>query len=139
MSELYVHVPAALLPGRIDFLLKRKLQPEVACQDANMAKLDIELLADSTAALADAGLKTVLHAPYVGFFPGAADFRGRQRTINLLEQTLILAERINAEKIIFHPGLVANATELEANDWLERSYVLWSNYISWAKQHACVF
>ncbi|MBW6508982.1 MAG: sugar phosphate isomerase/epimerase [Desulfuromonadales bacterium] len=139
MSEVYVHVPAALFPERINFLLARKLQPEVACQDANMAKLDIELLADSAAALAVAGLKTVLHAPYVGFSPGAADFHGRRLTINLLEQTLILAERINAEKIIFHPGLEANAHERRVGDWFERSCILWSNYVSWAKLNDCAF
>lgn len=139
MFELYVHVPATLLPERVDFLLSRKLQPEVACQDANMAKLDIELLADNAAELAEAGLKTVLHAPFVGFLPGAADFRSRQQTINLLEQTLILAERIKAEKIVFHPGLTANASERETDDWLQRAYVLWSNYISWANLNHCVF
>ncbi|HMB15411.1 MAG TPA: sugar phosphate isomerase/epimerase family protein [Pelovirga sp.] len=139
MSELYVHVPAALFPERVDFLLARKLQPEVACQDANMAKLNIEQLADSAAELAESGLKTVLHAPFVDFLPGAADFRGRQQTINLLELTLILAERIKAEKIVFHPGLSANATEREMDEWLERAYILWSNYISWAKLNHCVF
>lgn len=139
MSELYVHVPAALFPGQLNFLLARKLQPEVACQDANMAKLDIELLADSAAALADAGLKTVLHSPYVGFSPGTANYRSRQQTINLLEDTLNLAERINAEKIIFHPGLDANANEREIGDWFERSCILWSNYVSWAKLNDCPF
>jgi sugar phosphate isomerase/epimerase len=139
MSELYVHVPAALFPERVNFLIARKLQPEVACQDANMTKLDIEQLADSAAALASAGLKTVLHAPYAGFQPGAADFRGRQQTIGLLEQTLILAERINAGKIVFHPGLNANATQRDMDAWLEGAYVLWSNYISWAKLNNCVF
>jgi sugar phosphate isomerase/epimerase len=139
MSELFVHVPAALFPERVDFLRARKLQPEVACQDANMAKLDMEPLADSAAELAESGLKTVLHAPFVDFLPGAADFRGRQQTIRLLEQTLILAERIKAAKIVFHPGLNANATEHEVDDWLSRSYVLWSNYISWAKLNNCIF
>jgi len=139
MSELYVHVPAALFPERVDFLLARKLQPEVACQDATVAKLDLDQLADSASALAESGLKTVLHAPFVDFLPGAADFRGRQKTISLLEQTLILAERIKAEKIVFHPGLSPNATLHETDDWLTRSYVLWSNYISWAKLNSCIF
>lgn len=139
MSELFVHVPASRLPERVDFLLARKLQPEVACQGTNMAKLDIAQLADSASELAEAGLKTVLHAPFVDFCPGAADFRGRQQTIYLLEQTLILAERIKAVKIVFHPGLNANATGHETDDWLARSYVLWSNYISWAKHNDCIF
>ena len=32
-SPLYIHIPAHLLPGRLSFLLNRKLQPEVACQE----------------------------------------------------------------------------------------------------------
>lgn len=139
MSDLYVHVPVALFSERVDFLLARKLQPEVACQDADMANLDMEELADSAAVLAEAGLKTVLHAPFVNFLPGAEDFRGRQQTMSLLEQTLNLAERIKAGKIVFHPGLVANATEREMDAWLEGAYVLWSNYISWARLNNCVF
>jgi sugar phosphate isomerase/epimerase len=139
MSEIYVHVPVALFSERVDFLLARNLQPEVACQEADMAKLDMEQLADSATVLAEAGLKTVLHAPFVGFLPGAADFRSRQQTINLLEQTLILAERLKVGKIVFHPGLNANATDRDTDAWLERSYVLWSNYISWAKLHHCIF
>ncbi|MBD1399892.1 sugar phosphate isomerase/epimerase family protein [Pelovirga terrestris] len=139
MSELFIHVPAALFPDRVDFLLTRRLQPEVACQDANIATLDMNQLADSASALAAAGLKTVLHAPFVDFLPGASDFRGRQMTISLLEQTLILAERIKAGKIVFHPGLIANASGHETDDWLARSYVLWSNYMSWAKINNCIF
>ncbi len=139
MSEIFVHVPAAFFPERVDFLLARKLQPEVACQDANMAKLDMDQLADCASELAEAGLKTVLHAPFVDFLPAAADFRGRQQTIRLLEQTLTLAERIKAGKIVFHPGLIANATQQETDDWLARSYILWSNYISWAKLNHCIF
>jgi len=139
MFEVYVHVPAVLFTERVDFLLTRKLQPEVACQDTNIFRIDIEQFADSAARLTEVGLKTVLHAPFVDFLPGATDFRGRQRTIKLLEQTLILAERINAGKIVFHPGLSANATERETEDWLVHAYNLWSNYVAWAKLNNCIF
>jgi len=67
LSEIYVHVPVALYSERVDFLLARNLQPEVACQEADMAKLDMEQLADSAAA--EAGLKTVLHALFGGWIP----------------------------------------------------------------------
>lgn len=43
-SELFIHVAAALFPEWVDFLLTRKLELEVAWQDANMVKSDIDQL-----------------------------------------------------------------------------------------------
>lgn len=139
MSELFVHIPASIFAEKVPFLLSRRLQPELACQDAALDQLDFYRIGDSAARLAAAGLKTILHAPYVNFHPGSPVPQLRKMTIKLLEQSLLLAERVSASKIVFHPGLAPDSTALQQSIWLENSLELWPNYISWAEQNHCTF
>ncbi len=139
MSKLYVHMPVALLSRHIDYLLTHRLQPEIACQDADITSIDMEQLANAAACLSEANLKTILHAPFIDFHPGTRDKSSHRRTIQLLEHSLILAERISAEKIVFHPGLEPNCSRRRSEIWLEQSYNLWSNYIDWAQTNNCTF
>ncbi len=63
-SSLYIYTPAHLLPARLPFLLNRNLQPEVACQEVILEKLDFEQLGDCAQQLQEQGLiclKNVLH------------------------------------------------------------------------------
>ena len=139
MSDLYVHIPAALFTQKIDFLRSRMLQPEIACQDADIARIDVEQFADAAASLAEANLKTILHAPFSGFHPGTKNKNSLRQTEHLLERTLLLAERINAEKIVFHPGLEPGCSRRQSETWLNQSFALWSNYLGWAHTNDCTF
>lgn len=139
MSQLFVHIPVNLLPGKVPFLLNRRLQPEVACQEAFLDRLDFVHLGECSSRLHAAGLQTILHAPYLGFSPGSSDHRLRDRSRRLIEQTLLLAEKIHAQRIVFHPGLEMHSTVREQSLWLKHAHLFWLDYLPWAKQHNALF
>lgn len=139
MSDLYVHIPAAHFTRRLEFLLSQRLQPEIACQETDIAAIDLNEFADAAVCLSEAGLTTVLHAPFSGFHPGSGNPLVRRQTTQILESSLKLAERINARKIVFHPGLERVYSQRQVDIWLEQSFRLWTNYIGWATDNDCIF
>lgn len=133
-STLYVHTPAHLLEGRMPFLLNRNLQPEVACQDVSIDRLDFALIKDCTAQLAEKQLTTTLHAPFSGFNPGSPKKRLRKTAHSMCQQSLQLAEILNARCIVFHPGIPYQATGKVKQIWLENALEFWPEYIEQARQ-----
>ena len=137
-SSLYIHIPAHVLPSRLPFLLNRKLQPEIACQDISLEKLDFELLGDCATQLSEQGLTTTLHAPYSGFNPGSSRRRIRKLSHSIAEKSLLLAEKLKAKRIVFHPGLPFGCCGKKLEDWLNHSTVFWPEFIARAEEIGCV-
>lgn len=137
-QQLYIHVPAQLVPSRLTFLLNRHLQPEIACQDVAIERLDFELLGDCAAQLKQQGLTTTLHAPFYGFQPGSRKKRQRKKSHVLADQSLQLAAKINARRIVFHPGLDYGSSAAEQNGWLESNLEFWPPYLERARDMDCL-
>jgi sugar phosphate isomerase/epimerase len=135
---LYVHVPAQLLPARLGLLLQRRLQPEIACQDINLQQLDFQKLGDCATTLAAAQLSTTLHAPFNSFNPGSSRRGIRQTSHEMARQTLLLAEAIQAKRIIFHPGLPYRCTDRQQELWLRQNLAFWPEFIAMGAAFDCV-
>ncbi len=133
-QRLFVHIPAQLFGARLNFLLNRKLQPEIACQEISIAKLDLGQMREFAAQLADQGLATCLHAPFNGFEPGSGKSRVQKRSAQICRQSLQLAEALGARRIIFHPGLVYGSRPKETAAWLENSLQFWPEYVHQAQE-----
>jgi len=136
-QKLFVHVPAHLLPSRLNFLINRHLQPEIACQEISIDKLDFVLLKECADKLAENQLKTTLHAPFAGFNPGSGSKRVRKSAYALAEKSLLLADAINAKKVIFHPGLPPGSSERQLSAWLKYNIDFWPNLIARSKAIDC--
>jgi len=137
-SSLFVHTPAQLLEARTPYLLNRKLQPEVACQEVSINKLDLGQMKDCAARLAEQQLKTTVHAPFSGFNPGSSKKRLRKTAHSMCQQSLQLAAALDAELIVFHPGIPYQATPKVIDAWLENALLFWPEYIAQAKQQGTV-
>ncbi len=137
-SHLYIHLPANLLPARMPFLLNRKLQPEVACQEVALENLDFELLGDCASKLKEAGLSTTLHAPFTGFDPGSSKKRIRNISLALAEKSLDLAEKLQAKRVIFHPGLAYGSAGKKLDLWVNNCRNFWPELLTRAKEIGCV-
>ena len=133
-NSLYIHIPAHLLPTRQIFLLNRKLQPEVACQESSIDTLDFELLGDCAQQLQEQGLSTTLHAPYTGFNPGSSKKRIRKFSHSLADKSLSLAEKLMARRIVFHPGLAYGSEGKKLDIWLDNSCDFWPEFIERAEK-----
>lgn len=136
-SALYIHIPAHMLPDRLPFLLERQLQPEVACQDVTLDELDFDLLGDCAARLREKGLGTTLHAPYSGFHPGGHSVREREQSRKLADRSLDLAEKLQACRIIFHPGLAYGSDGEALDDWVQQNLAFWPEFMPRAEALNC--
>jgi sugar phosphate isomerase/epimerase len=134
---LFVHVPAQLLPARLNFLRNRRLQPEVACQDVSIDQLDAQQLGVCAAELAAAQLGTTLHAPFASFNPGSSRRRVRKYSRELALKSLQLAEAIKAKRIIFHPGIPYGGSAKQLDFWLQQNIDFWPEFISMAEALNC--
>jgi sugar phosphate isomerase/epimerase len=132
-APLFVHVPAQLLAARLPFLLNRKLQPEVACQEVRLDKLNLPELRDCAEQLSAAKLQTSLHAPFASFNPGSPKKRQQKKAHAIAELSLELADILNAGRIVFHPGLSSNPSAKEQQQWLQNSLNFWPDYICQAE------
>ena len=137
-SSLYIHIPAHLLPARLPFLLNRKLQPEVACQEVLLEKLDFEQLGDCAAQLRERGLGTTLHAPFGGFNPGSNKKKIRNASLKLADQSLQLAEKLRAKRIVFHPGLAYGSEGKKLDLWIKNNLVFWPDFLARAAEIDCI-
>lgn len=131
-SNLFIYTPAQLLPTRVNFLLNRKLQPEIACQETPLEKLDFALLGESASQLHQHGLQTTLHAPFQDFNPGSSKRRGRKAAHKIATQSLQLAEKLGAKRVVFHPGLGYDYTAKELALWLKNSLEFWPEFLAHA-------
>lgn len=136
-SSLYVHIPAHLLPARLPFLLNRRLQPEVACQEVALDKLDFVQLGDCADQLQEHGLSTTLHAPFTNFNPGSSQSKIRKLSMKNAEKSLLLAEKLHARRIVFHPGLAYGNDDKKLNAWLENNQTFWPEFLQRAVEIDC--
>ncbi len=135
---LYVHTPAQLLSSRLPFLLNRGLQPEVACQEVSIEKLDLEKIKSCAEQLASRQLTTTVHAPFNGFNPGSGKKRLRKSADHICQQSLRLAAALQARCVVFHPGIPYQATPQEQELWLRNSLEFWPQYIEQAAQQGTI-
>ncbi len=137
-SKLYVHVPLLQLGARLPLLTAKRLQPEIACHEINLDQLDLSELSDYAAELHSHDLGTTLHAPFSGFCCGHSRHKVTDQSKRIVEQTLELAQLMNACRIVYHPGLPAGSSDNQAQQWLERSIPFWQHYLPQAQQQQTV-
>ncbi len=136
-SNLFIYTPAHLLPARLSFLLNRKLQPEVACQEVQLEMLDFAQLGDCADQLQEQGLSTTLHAPFTNFNPGSSKKRTRNTSLQIADVSLLLAEKLHAQRIVFHPGLVPGCTGKKLDIWLQNNRTFWPEFLAHAAEFDC--
>jgi len=136
-SSLFISTPAHLLSMRLPLLLHRKLQPEVACQEVTLQKLDFEQLGDCAEQLYTQGLRTTLHAPFNDFHPGSSEKRLRKTAVEIATGSLKLAAKLRARRIVFHPGMALGSSHKEIDLWLLNNLAFWPEFLEQADTIDC--
>ena len=99
-----MHVPSALLDEHLDFILKRKINPEVAFSGDSLDTMDWGRLREIAAVLAENDIRTTIHAPFMDLSPGALDRLVREATRHRFRQVMDAAEILRPSVVVFHPG-----------------------------------
>ncbi len=101
---IHVHVPYALLWEHLDFILERKINPEIAFSSASLDSLDRGKLTEISTLFSENGIASTIHAPFMDLNPGALDRLVREATRLRFRQTMEAAEILSPSVVVFHPG-----------------------------------
>jgi len=134
-SRLHVRVPYEQLGHRLDDLIARRLQPEVALRGEDLDQLDPRQLETTATALAAAGLSVTVHAPFYDLNPGALDPLVLEATALRYRQALAAAARLKAKVVVFHPGYEYWKYGGRDGLWLEASLTFWPPLLELADQY----
>ena len=132
-SKLFVHVPLLQLGRSMALLTSQQLQPEIACHEVNLEKIDFSALKDYADELHSHALGTTLHAPFSGFSCGSKRSKISDQSRRIVERTLALAALMKSCRIVFHPGLDCGSSKKRQQQWLEQSIPFWQAYLNQAE------
>ncbi len=135
-DQLYVHIPCGQLETLLPLLIDQRLQPEIAFKWFDLDRSPVKIT-EWSQKLADAGLAVTVHAPFMDLNPGAIDPLIRDMTRRRFDRTLQLAGRLNARKIVFHPGFFRWNYGGNNELWIEASLRFWPDFIAQAAALQC--
>jgi len=102
---LGAHVPWSQVETYLQQVLDLGMAPEIAIKGPELDSLDYVLLDQIALRLERAGIRPTIHAPFFDLNPGALDPLIRQVTLQRLEESLSVAEHLNARLMVIHPGV----------------------------------
>ncbi|HKJ04090.1 MAG TPA: sugar phosphate isomerase/epimerase family protein [Geopsychrobacteraceae bacterium] len=135
---LHIHLPLRLLKKRLMWLIKHHLQPEIAFQGNELDKVDHQFLHRVGEQLAKNQLQVTIHAPFFDLNPGAIDFAIESITRQRFNQTLDVAESLQAKLIVFHPGYDRWRYDRQPDLWHDQSLAFWPPLIERAEKITCL-
>lgn len=134
---LHIHLPIRSLKKRLRWLLRNRFQPEIACLGNELDKVDHQFLRSVSERLSEAGLQVTIHGPFFDLNPGSHDPAIEAITRRRFNQTLDIAESLQAKLIVFHPGFDRWRYDRQPDLWNEQSLLFWPPLLERAKQINC--
>lgn len=132
-KRIHVHTPYTGMPEHLEYLLKKRVNPELFFSADALDKLDCDILALQSDAIHTAGLTTTIHAPFLDLNPGAIDISIREATAKRVQQIIKVAELLKPKVIVFHPGYDELRYGNSRGKWLANSISFWREFIAEAK------
>lgn len=137
-DQVFVHIPYALLQGHLDFILNRRINPEIALSGDVLDTIDQHELADIARILRQNGLRCTIHAPFMDLSPGALDSLVRKATRERFRQTMNIAATLQPTVIVFHPGYDRWRFGSSRDRWLQHSVVTFQEVLEQATPLGCL-
>lgn len=132
--RLHVHIPYKMLLEKFSKILDMGLNPEVFFDAEALDSVDMGEVEGVSAALSERGLSSTIHGPYMELSPGAPDERVRLATVDRLNQTLDVAERLSPKAIVLHAAYDDRHFDGDVDWWLSNSLKTWPEIAKRAEQ-----
>lgn len=138
MSKLHAHVPYLKLSDHLEYVVSRRINPEVSFSAEALDRVVWEELAAQAGLLQAAGLNTTIHAPFLDLNPGALDVTIRDATRARFKQLFQAAEILKPRVIVFHPGYDELRYGSSRLEWLKNSIDFWQEFVPSARKLGCI-
>ncbi|HOP40094.1 MAG TPA: sugar phosphate isomerase/epimerase family protein [Geobacteraceae bacterium] len=137
-KRIFVHAPYALLGEHLDFILERGINPEIAFTGDTLDTLDPSRLREISDILAENGISTTIHAPFMDLNPGALDRLVLEATRLRFRQVMEAAAVLCPSVVVFHPGYDRWRFGGSRDRWLQNSIETFQPVVEQAASVGCV-
>jgi sugar phosphate isomerase/epimerase len=138
MSPVHVNVPYSMLLQRIDFVVEKRIYPEIYFSSEDLDTTQEGDLKNLAETLRKHGLETTFHGPFMDLSPGGADRRIKEVTSDRLLKTIQWAFYFKPKAIVFHPGYEKWRFDGEVKLWLASSLQTWKPLVKEAEEMGLV-
>ena len=103
-QAIQVNIPYSMLLKNLDFILERKINPEIYFDGEAIDTFNENDAQSITRALSSKELSITIHAPFMDLSPGAVDTKIRKATRDRLYEMLNIAALFLPRLTVFHPA-----------------------------------
>lgn len=137
-NPVFAHVPYHLLEQNLEYVLAKRINPEVFFSGDALDALIPEELAAIAGTLADNGIRTTIHTPFMDLNPGSVEHLIREATLRRFKQVLDAAEILKPVVMVFHPGYDRWRYGESQDKWLKHSIDTWHAVLERTERIGCV-
>ena len=134
MAIIHVNVPYPMLLQRIDFVIEKRIYPEIYFSAEDVDACHEEDLQHLSQALRENQLEVSIHGPFMDLSPGGVDRRIKEVTRDRFLKTIELARFFSPKMIVFHPGYESWKFDGNVKLWLESSLQTWRPLVKEAEE-----
>jgi sugar phosphate isomerase/epimerase len=103
-NQIFAHLPYRYLGNYLEYILEKKINPEIFFNAEALDNLVIEELASFADALKSGGISCTIHAPFMDLNPGSPEPMIRRATAHRFNQVMDAAKILKPVSMVFHPG-----------------------------------
>lgn len=134
-SRCFINFPFHRLQLELDRVLSLRFQPEIGLEGDALYTATAAEFREVAEALAKAGLRCTLHAPFFDLAPGGLDEHALAATRTKLSKTFDLIEIFKPAAVVCHLNYEPNKHAHKEAAWFEASLATWRELLAKAVAH----
>lgn len=128
-SIVQVHIPYSLLLEKLDYVVKRRINPEVYLDGASLEKASKHDLKAIHEAMVFHNLSLTMHGPYDGISPAGMAEGARLDAVDRIRLAFEAASILRPRTIVLHNGFSEKKHKGDIQIWLTRAMKTFSGFI----------
>ncbi len=133
-SQCFVNAPFGFLHDNLDWLLEKRIQPEIGLEGNILYETPRTLFDEVAGKLQEAELHCTLHAPFHELSVGAVDPYIREASRSKIHLSLDLLPVFKPASIVCHLGFEENKHSYKEEEWLRYNLEAWQIFVNRAKE-----
>ena len=128
-SRCFINYPFRRLQDELDFVLVHRIQPEIGLEGDMLYTVTAAEYREVAKALAEAGLRCTLHAPFFDLSPGALDANILAASRYKLGKAFDLIKIFQPVSVVCHLNYEENKHGYKEADWFNTSLTTWQELL----------
>jgi len=138
VSEIiHAHVPFLLAADHLEYMISRKVHPEIFFNAETLDALLPEQVESLAASFVNNGISCTIHAPFMDLNPGSEERLLRDITRRRFQQVCAAAAILNPKVMVFHPGYDRWRYGEKQSTWLKHAMDSFNEVLATTEATGC--